>query len=117
MPQASAAQRREREAAIQLALRAAADVPLEIVRLCTRGLRHAQTVAERSTRAAAAETELGVGLLRIGFSGARANLETRLGSLTDAVYTDTIVDELARLSEEAADAARAAELAVRVPPA
>ena len=34
MPQASATQRTEREAAIQLALRAAADVPLEVMRLC-----------------------------------------------------------------------------------
>src|SRR5687767_12498537 len=33
MPQVSATQRTEREAAIQLALRAAADVPLEVMRL------------------------------------------------------------------------------------
>jgi hypothetical protein len=39
LPQADEAQRSEREAAIQLALRAAADVPLEVMRLCGRGLR------------------------------------------------------------------------------
>ena len=37
MPQASATQRTEREAAIQLALRAAADVPLEVMRVCNLG--------------------------------------------------------------------------------
>jgi methenyltetrahydrofolate cyclohydrolase len=37
MPQASKAQRSKREAAIQLALRAAADVPLEVIRLCGLG--------------------------------------------------------------------------------
>src|SRR4026209_1006377 len=37
LPQADEAQRSEREAAIQLALGAAADVPLEGMRLCGRG--------------------------------------------------------------------------------
>lgn len=117
MPQISAAQRTEREAAIQLALRAAADVPLEIMRLCALGLQHARSVAEHCSRAAAAEMELGVTLLRAGFSGAQINLETRLGSLTDVLYTTAIVDEIARLNEEATSAASAAEASVRVPPA
>lgn len=117
MPQISAAQRTEREAAIQLALRAAADVPLEIMRLCALGLQHARSVAEHCSRAAAAEMELGVTLLRAGFSGAQINLERRLGSLTDVLYTTAIVDEIARLNEEATSAASAAEASVRVPPA
>jgi methenyltetrahydrofolate cyclohydrolase len=116
MPQASATQRTEREAAIQLALRAAADVPLEVIRLCALGLQHARTVAEHCSRAAAAEVELGVTLLRAGFSGARLNLEARLGSLTDVLYTTAIVEEIARLGDEATTAATAAEAAVRVPP-
>jgi formiminotetrahydrofolate cyclodeaminase len=116
MPQASAAQRTEREAAIQLALRAAADVPLEVIRLCALGLQHSRTVAEHCSRAAAAEVELGVTLLRAGFSGARLNLEARLGSLTDVLYTTAIVEEIARLDDEATTAATAAEAAVRVPP-
>ncbi len=117
MPQASAAPRTEREAAIQLALRAAADVPLEVIRLCAYGLQHARTVAEHCSRAAAVEVELGVTLLRAGFSGARSNLEMRLGTLTDVLYTTSIVDEIARLSDEAAGAATAAEASVRGPPA
>ena len=117
MPQISAAQRTEREAAIQLALRAAADVPLEIMRLCALGLQHARSVAEHCSRAAAAEMELGLTLLRAGFSGAQINLERRLGSLTDVLYTTAIVDEIARLNEEATSAASAAEASVRVPPA
>ncbi len=117
MPHASVPQRTEREAAIQLALRAAADVPLEVMRLCALGLQHARTVAERSSRAAAAEVELGVALLRVGLNGARSNLEMRLGSLTDVLFTKAIVEEIARLSEEAASAARAAESVVQIPPA
>jgi formiminotetrahydrofolate cyclodeaminase len=117
LPQASAAQRTEREAAVQLTLRAAADVPLEVIRLCALGLQHARNVAEQCSRAAAAEVELGVTLLRAGFAGARLNLEARLSSLTDVLYTRGIVEEIARLSEEATTAANVAEASVRTPPA
>jgi formiminotetrahydrofolate cyclodeaminase len=116
MPQASTTQRTEREAAIQLALRAAADVPLEVIRLCAVGLQQARTVSEHCSRAAAAEVELGVTLLRAGFSGARSNLEAKLTSLTDVVYTTALVEEIARLSEEATSAADAVEASIRVPP-
>jgi formiminotetrahydrofolate cyclodeaminase len=71
MPQGTTTQRTDREAALQLSLRAAADVPLEVIRLCALGLQHARTVAKHCTRAAAAEVELGVTLLRAGFTGAR----------------------------------------------
>ena len=117
MPQGSATQRTEREAALQLSLRAAADVPLEVTRLCALGLQHARTVAKHCTRAAAAEVELGVTLLRAGFSGARSNVEMRLSSLTDVLYTTAILEETARLSEEVTTAVNAAEASVRVPPA
>jgi formiminotetrahydrofolate cyclodeaminase len=117
MPQASATERTEREAAIQLALRAAADVPLEVIRLCALGLQQARTVAEHCSRATAAEVELAVSLLHAGFTGARSNLEARLTSLTNVVYTTAIVDEIARLSEETTIAANAARASIRVPPA
>jgi len=117
MPRASEAQRSKRQAAIQFALRAAADVPLEVIRLCTLGLKHAQTVAASSCRAAGSEVELAVALLRVGLTGARSNLEARLSSLTDLAYTKTVVEEIALLGEEATAAAHAAELSVQGPPA
>jgi formiminotetrahydrofolate cyclodeaminase len=117
MPQASRAQRSKREAAIQLALRAGADVPLEVIRLCALGLTQARVVAASSSRAAGSEVELAVALLRVGLNGARSNLETRLSNLTDVVYTKAVVEEIAHLSEEATAAARAAESSVQAPPA
>ena len=117
MPQASQAQRSKREAAIQLALRAAADVPLEVIRLCALGLKHAQTVAASACRAAGSEMELAIALLRVGLTGARSNLEARLSSLIDVSYTKAVVEEIGYLSEEATRAARAAELSVQAPPA
>jgi formiminotetrahydrofolate cyclodeaminase len=117
MPQGSALQRSEREAALQLALRAAADVPLEVMRLSADGLRHARIVAERGSRIAAAEVELGVSLLHAAFAGARSNLELRLSSLTDVVYTTAIVDEIARLNDEVSAAAESVVTALRPKPA
>jgi len=113
----SLAQRADREAAIQLALRAAADVPLEVMRLCALGLKHAVAVSEHACRAASNDVELAVALLRVGFSGARSNLETKLSSLTDVVYTAAVVEEIIRLTDETTTAARVAESHLCVPPA
>src|ERR1044071_300050 len=77
LPQGSQTQRSKREAAIQVALRAAADVPLEVIRLCALALKHGQTVAAWSCRAAGSEVELAVALLNVGLTGARSNLEAR----------------------------------------
>jgi methenyltetrahydrofolate cyclohydrolase len=117
LPQANDAERSKRQAAIQLALRASADVPLEVMRLCTRGLELAATVAAHSARAASAEIQLGMALLQAGFSGARANLEGKLSNFTDASFVTSVVDEVSRLSEETAAAACAAESSLKVLPA
>ena len=117
MSQASDEQRVQREAAIQLALRVAAEVPLDIMRLSALGLKHAQTVAARACRAAAADMELAVGLLRIGLVGARSNLERALGSLIDDAYTQAVIAEIATLSDEGTKASSAAESWLRIPPA
>jgi formiminotetrahydrofolate cyclodeaminase len=117
MPQASETQRTERQAAIQFALRAAADVPLEVMRLCARGLKYAETVAGRTSRAASADVQLAAALLHAAFTGSRSNLEAKVGILTDARCVASVVDETARLSDEAATAARATDLLLQVPPA
>jgi formiminotetrahydrofolate cyclodeaminase len=117
LPQASASERAERLAAIQIALRAAADVPLEVMRLCAHGLTHAETVAAHSSRAASADAQLAVALLHAAFSGARSNLEEKMSSLTDAQHITSLADEIARLSEEVTVATRTAEESLRVPPA
>jgi len=117
MPQANNAQRSERQAAIQLALRASADVPLEVMRLCARGLELAASIAVHCARAACADARLAVALLQAGFDGARSNLEGKLSSFTDAEYITSVVGEIARLSAETTVATRAAASLLEVPPA
>lgn len=117
MPQASDTERSERQAAIQLALRASADVPLEVMRLCARGLELAAPVAAHSARAASVDAQLGVALLETGFDGARSTLEAKLSSFTDAAYVTSVVDEIARLSDATSAAVREAESLLTIPPA
>jgi methenyltetrahydrofolate cyclohydrolase len=117
MPQVSDTQRSERQAAIQLALRASADVPLEVMRLCARGLELAATVAAHCARPASADVHLGVTLLQAGFDGSRSNLEGKLSSFIDAGYVTSVVDEIARLSDVTSAATRTAESVLKVPPA
>jgi methenyltetrahydrofolate cyclohydrolase len=117
LPQTGQTERLTRDAAIQLVLRAAADAPLEVIRLSAAGLKRARTVAAYSCRAARSDVELAIALLRVGLSGARANLEGKLSSLTDAEYTRAVVEEVAHLGEEALTAATDAESSVQPPPA
>jgi methenyltetrahydrofolate cyclohydrolase len=117
MPQASEAQRSERLAAIQLALRASADVPLEVMRLCAQGLTLAATVALHGARAASADVQLGVALLQAGFDGARSNVEGRLSTFTDPAYVTSVVDEIGRLTGETTASTRAAESSLKALPA
>jgi methenyltetrahydrofolate cyclohydrolase len=117
MPQASDAERSERQAAIQLALRASADVPLEVMRLCARGLELAASIAAHSARAVSSDAQLGVALLRAGFDGARFNLETKLSTFTDPAYVTSVVDDIARLTAATEAATRAAASLWELPPA
>jgi formiminotetrahydrofolate cyclodeaminase len=117
MPQASGVERAGRQVALQVALRAAADVPLEVMRLCARGLTHAESVAAHCSRAALAEAQLGVALLQAAFEGARSKLEDKVSSLTDAQHVTTFVDEIARQSDEAGVPRRAVETPFQIPPA
>jgi len=116
MPQASESQRVEREAAVQLALRAATDVPLEIMRLCALGLKQAEIVATHDCRAAASDVELAIAFVRTAFHGARANLEGKLSVLTDVRHTTAVVDEIVRLTDETTVAVQRAGVLVQQRP-
>jgi len=116
LPKASRAERAKRESAIQFALRAAVDVPLEVMRLCERALQRALVVARRSPRAALTDVEFAVGLLEAAFNAARSNLEAKLPILTDVAHVTSIGEEVARLSEDAVRAAAASRSLVKVSP-
>jgi len=110
-PKASAAEQASRKAAIQRALHAATDVPLNVMRLSAESLQHARAVAADAHRPAASDVGVGVALLMAGLQGARLNVETNISALSDAAYKEAVaaeVDRLMRVGEESAEAARSA---------
>ena len=109
LAKASPAEQSARKAAIQQALRAATDVPLEVVRLSAGGLDQAVAIARHGHRAAVSDVGVAVALLRAGAHGARLNVEINIGGLTDPAYSASIAAEVLRLSNAAVRAADAAD--------
>jgi len=97
-------------------LRASAEVPLEVMRLCVCALQHAEIVAGRSRRSTSPDVVLAVALFEAAFSATRASLEAKLPILMDAAHAASLAEQAARLSRDAAAAADAARSFVTVPP-
>jgi methenyltetrahydrofolate cyclohydrolase len=113
LPKATPEEQSARKAAIQQALRAATDVPMEVMRMSAEAIDHAKTIAAHGHRAAASDVGVAAALLRAGLRGAGLNIDTNAGSVSDQRYVDGVLGERARLSERAAAAADAAETLLR----
>jgi formiminotetrahydrofolate cyclodeaminase len=114
MPKATPDEQAARKAAIQLALRAATDVPLGVVRLSAEALEHAGTIASHGNRNAASDVGVAAALLRAGLRGARLNIDINAASVTDAAYTGAVTAETLRLCAAGEAAADRADALLRV---
>jgi len=112
-PKATADEQAARKSAIQQALRAATDVPLEVMRLAAAAIEQAKTIAGNGHRAAASDVGVAAALLHAGLRGAALNIDINAGSVTDQAYVAAVREESARLSEGAARAAGEAEALLR----
>jgi formiminotetrahydrofolate cyclodeaminase len=108
LPKSSAEEQAARQHAIQAALRAATDVPLDVARWSAQTLEQATIVAQHGHRAAGSDVGVAVALLVAGGRGARMNVETNLGGVKDAAYAEAVRSETREL---VAIAERAAALA------
>ncbi len=97
LPKASDAEKAARSAAIQRALTAATEAPLQVMRHCVEALALGPAVMELGNENATTDAQVGVGLLKAGLQGAGANVEINLGSLKDAEYVARVRAEAARL--------------------
>jgi formiminotetrahydrofolate cyclodeaminase len=97
-PPAAAGARTARAAAVQRALRGATDVPLGVMRLSVDAVKQAQSVAAHGYRAAASDVGVALGLLQAGLEGARLNVRTNLGGLTDRDYAEAAQAESEKLA-------------------
>ena len=113
LPKAAPDELQARKAAIQSALRAATDVPMDVMRLSARALTLAETVAAHGHGAAASDAGVAVALLRAGAHGAGLNVDINLGGVSDASYAERARTERGRLATDAAASAERAESLLR----
>jgi methenyltetrahydrofolate cyclohydrolase len=96
-PKATDDEKAARKTAIQAALRAATDAPLQTMRACEAALNHAKVVAENGNPNAASDVFVGIEMLRAGLRGAEKNVAINLHSLTDESYRQQVAEEARRL--------------------
>ena len=98
LPKATDQEQAARTAAIQRALTAATESPLQVMRHCAEALATAPAVLALGNPNASTDAQVGVALLRAARLGAQANVEINLGSLKDAGYVSRVRAETARLA-------------------
>ena len=101
-PKGSPEEQTARNEAIQLALRAATEVPLDVMRHSVGALEAATVVARHGYTSAASDVGVAIAMLRAGAAGAHLNVGVNLESIADAGYRAAIGDEARGLIERAA---------------
>jgi glutamate formiminotransferase/formiminotetrahydrofolate cyclodeaminase len=108
LPKATDPEKAARKQAVQRAMRAATDAPLEALRVVLEAAPHARVVAEHGNRSAASDVRVALELLEAAAAGATANVEINLTDLDDEAYRKTaamtVMELNNRLIKDAADA-------------
>ena len=101
LPRTSDDEKKARTEAIQQALRAAIDAPLDVMRACADAAEQGVVVADLGNRNAASDVQVALEVLLAGLRGARLNVEINLGMVKDAAYVAAVGEELSRLTAAA----------------
>jgi formiminotetrahydrofolate cyclodeaminase len=101
LPKASDAEKAARASAIQAAMKAATEAPLDIMRHCAGALALLPLVNEKGNANASSDVAVAGEMLAAAMRGGHLNVEVNLGSIKDADYA-------ARVRSEAEALARAA---------
>jgi formiminotetrahydrofolate cyclodeaminase len=93
-PKSTDDEKAARSAAIQEAMRAAIQAPLDVMRACAAAGEHASIVAALGNPSASSDVQVGLELLRAGLRGAKLNVEINLGSVKDMDYATAIREQV-----------------------
>jgi formiminotetrahydrofolate cyclodeaminase len=94
-PKGTDAEKADRKQAIQDAMRVATEVPLETATTCAAALAEATTIGELGNPNASSDVGTAIALLQAGIRGAALNVETNVGSLSDATLVAQVRSKLA----------------------
>jgi formiminotetrahydrofolate cyclodeaminase len=100
LPKESEPQKALRSGAIQDAMKAATDAPLEVMRECAGAAATAIVIAELGNPNAASDVGVALELLAAGLRGARLNVEINLGSVKDKDYAEAARQQVSTLTAE-----------------
>ena len=114
LPKGTDEEKAARAAAIQLAMQAATDAPLEVMRACGDAIEQAAVVAAFGNRNASSDVQVGLELLGAGLRGAKLNVEINLGSVKDAEFVARARADAERLDAESATGVHAARERLRL---
>lgn len=89
-PKGTDEEKAARKAAIQSAMHAATETPLETMRACEAAMRESAVVAQNGNANAASDVWVALELLNAGLRGAQKNVAINLGSLSDEAYKDDV---------------------------
>jgi methenyltetrahydrofolate cyclohydrolase len=115
LPKGTDEEKSARKGAIQLAMRGAIDVPLDVMRLSVLALEAAQTIAAHGHRGASSDVGVAIALLQCGIRGGRLNVDVNLTSIHDEAYASGAAGEVDRLAHAGATLAEAAETVLALP--
>jgi formiminotetrahydrofolate cyclodeaminase len=101
LPKSSDDEKVLRKAAVQSALRGAAEVPLDVMRACQAGLTAAVDVARHGNPFAASDIGVALELLGAGLRGAALNVHANLGSIEETGWVAGVRSEVERLEAAA----------------
>lgn len=98
LPKGTEDEKAARSAAIQKAMVAATEAPLEVMRRCAQALAEAPVIRRLGNANAASDAGVGRELLIAGLKGAQQNVEVNLSSVKDAGYVQRVREEVSRLA-------------------
>jgi formiminotetrahydrofolate cyclodeaminase len=112
LPKSSDTEKTARTAAVQRALRAATEAPVETLRAAASALRHARAVAEHANRNAVSDVRVALELLEASAAGGAANVEINLPGLDDDALKQAMAADVLTLTNQLKEDAAAARAAL-----
>lgn len=100
LPRKTDEQKQARQAAIQLALVEAVEVPLQIADRCAQVLKLALPAAELGNRWAISDAAAGALLAEASLRAALLNVYVNMASITDRAYVDSLRSKVAELTQD-----------------
>lgn len=102
MPRDTGEEKEAREAAVQEALKNAAEVPMEIARACLQGLQLACRLAVVGNKMAVSDAGVAAVLAEAALTGALLNVDINTAAIKDRDFTERVLAEKEKMLDEAA---------------